>query len=103
MLEPDKVTIRSLREHDPHGRTSNSEIEREALHVALVEAIEKPASQSTPGDPRNDGGAAVAPIQTRAPRTLWASDRHTATRSLGLLGCVPLWAGLHLTTVWSIC
>jgi hypothetical protein len=40
MLEPDEQTIRRLRQDDPHGRMSNNDIERLALLVSLVAAIE---------------------------------------------------------------
>ena len=40
MLEPDPETMRRLREDDPHGRMSNSDIERAARSVALDAAID---------------------------------------------------------------
>ena len=40
MLEPDRETMRRLRDDDPRGRMANSDIERAARCVALHAAID---------------------------------------------------------------
>jgi hypothetical protein len=41
MLEPDEPTIKRMRAADPHGRSSNYDIEQAALRVTLAREIEK--------------------------------------------------------------